>query len=58
MRGICTSAEAGEMWGSKPEPEAVIRSVGISSRLTPGFFSRNSSMSASTRSVRAGLEGA
>ena len=56
-RGLYNAGDL-KMWGSRPEPEAVIRSVGMSSRLTPGFFSRKAAMSASTRSARAGLEGA
>ena len=58
MAGSCTCAAAGEMCGSRPEPEAVIRSAGISSRATPGFSAKNASMSASTRCVSAGLLGA
>ena len=57
IAGIWISAEAGEMCGSKPEPEAVSKSVGISSRFTPGLAARNSSISACTRSARAGLDG-
>ena len=54
--GICTAAEAGLMWGSRPEPEAVIRSVGMSSTVRSGCSARNSSMSPCTRSARAGLD--
>ena len=58
MAGSCTCAAAGEMCGSRPEPEAVIRSAGISSRATPGFSAKNASMLASTRCVSTGLLGA